>query len=262
MMNTFQAQIPKLPKARVPFKGDLGSLLDMAPSGVHLISPRNATMQGVELLSNALRSNRFMTILGGTQAMLRDARVPILIDEHRARQTLVSPADLKRPQRRWLGQLALELYFAQIFRSDAAVLDLWPSRFGVDADGDAVWRPRPIYVRWDATFQTGLRNVYTGLFLENEARFEHGLAALKLGSAGDALRSHFGDGDQRSVHFESTKLHTMLEEMAMRRRDGRGPLHRNFMAFGLYIAGLYELLESLDRAFDVRNAFARVYRER
>ena len=60
-----------------------------------------------------------------------------------------------------------------------------------DDDGDAVWRPRLIYVRWDARFQTGLRNVYTGLFLENEARFEHGLAALKLGSAGSYVNSAY-----------------------------------------------------------------------
>lgn len=261
-MNTFQAHLPNLTKAHVPIKGDFASLLDMAPSGLALISPRNATFQGVELLSNALSSKRFMSLLGGTQAMLRDARVTILIDEHRARQTLVAPRELKRPQRRWLGQLALELYFAQIFRSDTAVVDLWPSRFGVDANGDAVWRPRPIYVRWDATFQTGLRNVYAGLFLGQESRFEHGIAALKLGSAGEALKSHFGDGDQRSVHFDSAKLQAILQEMAIRRRDRNGPLHRNFMAFGLYITGLYELLESLDRSFDVRNAFARIYRER
>jgi hypothetical protein len=234
----------------------------MAPSGLALVSPRNATFQGAELLSNAINGKRFMSVLGGTQAMLRDARVPILIDDHRAGRTLVAPSDLKRPQRRWLGQLALELYFAQIFRSDMAVVDFWPSRFGVDADGDAVWRPRPIYVRWDATFQTGLRNVYIGLFLENESRFDHGIAALKLGSAGDALRTHFGNGDQRSVYFEAEKLRTMLREMAAKRRDTNDPLHRNFMAFGLYITGLYELLESLDRSFDVRNAFARIYRER
>lgn len=260
-MNTFPAHVPKLTTPHVPFEGDFTSLLDMAPSGLALISPRNATVQGFELLSNALSGKRFMSVLGGTQAMLRDTRVPILIDEHRARQTLVAPRNLKRPQRRWLGQLALELYFAQIFRSDTAVVDLWPSRFGVDADGDAVWRPRPIYIRWDATFQRGLRNVYSGLFLQNDVRFEHGIAALKLGPGGDALRGHFGDGDQRSVRFESAALQTMLQEMATRSRGTRGSLHRNFMAFGLYIAGLYQLLESLDRAFDVRNAFARIYRE-
>jgi hypothetical protein len=64
------------------------------------------------------------------------------------------------------------------------------------------------------------------------------------------------------VYFEAEKLRTMLQEMAAKRRDTNDPLHRNFMAFGLYITGLYELLESLDRSFDVRNAFARIYRER
>ena len=261
-MNTFQTYVPNLARPEAPLKRDLASLLDAAPSGVALISPRNITFQGVELLSNALSSKRFMSVLGGTQAMLRDAHIPILVDEARARRSLLAPAELKRSQRRWLGQLALELYFAQIFRSDMAVVDLWPSRFGVDAAGDAVWCPRPMYLRWDAEFQSGLRDVYSGLFQENEQSLERGLEALKLGTAGEALRRHLGPGDQRSVRFESAKLHAMLREMAARRRGEKGPLHRNFMAFGLYVSGLYELLESLDRSFDVRNAFARVYRER
>lgn len=261
-MNTFQAHVPKLTRPEVRLGGDFASMLEVAPTGLALISPRNVTFQGFELLSNALANTRFMSVLGGTQAMLRDIRVPIVIEEPRGQGSLLAPGELKRPQRRWLGQLALELYFAQIFRSDTAVVDLWPSRFGVDAAGDAVWCPRPIYLRWDAGFQNGLRDVYAGLFLENELRFERGLAALKLGAAGDALRRHFGQGDQRCVRFESATLQAMLQDMANQRRGRRGPLHRNFMAFGLYLSGLYALLESLDRAFDVRNAFVRIYRER
>ncbi len=258
-MITFQAHVPKLTRPE-PLSGDLASLLDMAPTGLSLLSPATITLQGFELLSNALATKRFMSVLGGTQAMLRDIRLPILIDEPRAQRSLASPEELKRPQRRWLGQLALELYFAQIFRSDMAVLDLWPSRFGVDAAGDAVWCPRPIYLRWDAGFQNGLRDVYAGLFLENELRFERGLGALKLGTAGDALKRHFGQGDQRCVRFESATLQAMLQDMADQRSGHRGPLHRNFVAFGVYLLGLYQLLESLDRSFDVRNAFIRIYR--
>ena len=39
-----------------------------------------------------------------------------------------------------------------------------------------------------------------------------------------------------------------------------GALHQNFVAFGLYLASLHELLASLDCTLDVRSAFMRSYR--
>ena len=71
------------------------------------------------------------------------------------------------------------------------------------------------------------------------------------------LTEHLGNGNQRSVRFNSAKLRSTLRGMSVHSRSADDVLHRNFVAFGLYVASLHELLESLDLAFDVRSAFMR-----
>ena len=142
------------------------------------------------------------------------ARIPILIEENRGDRPLLPSADLKRSQRRWLGQIILQLYFAQLFQSDTTVIDLWPSRLGIDAEGDAIWNPRPVYLRWDSDFLAALRDVYAGFFLDDESRFERGIRQLGLGSAGGLLLRHLGHGNQRGVRFSSSHLQSTLREIS------------------------------------------------
>lgn len=237
-------------------------LLKMAPAAIDLVSPRNLAHQGLELLSNAANGRRFESVMTSTQALLRDTRVPVLIDESRGAPVLVQHDALSRAQRRWLGQVALELYFTQLFRSQTAILDLWPSHFGVDDAGDAVWSPRPFYLRWDPTFREGLRNFYAGFFLSNQERLDEGLRQLGLGRSAEPLLAHLGEGNQRSVRFGRTKLDSTLQAMTKVQSPAHGTLHRNFIAFGLCLISLHDLLGSLDLAFDVRSAFIRSCAER
>ncbi|HSN82875.1 MAG TPA: hypothetical protein VLS88_09885 [Polyangiales bacterium] len=253
------------PRVHLPFfhpNTEWNSLLNMAPAAVDLVSPGKLAHQGLELLSNAANARRFESVMTGMQALLRDASVPVLIDESRGAPVLVQHDALSRPQRRWLGQVALELYFTQLFRSDTAILDLWPSHFGADGAGDAVWSPRPLYLRWDPTFRAGLQNVYAGFFLEKQERLDQGLRQLGLGRSAEPLLAHLGEGNQRSVRFGRAKLDSTLQAMASVRPPAHETLHRNFIAFGLCLMSLHELLGSLDLAFDVRAAFMRSCAER
>lgn len=255
-MNPTQAH--RFPQVLRRTRSELGSLLDMVPSSLDLLSPGNLARQSVELFSNAANARRFVTALTSTQFHLREASVPVLV-QHREAPELTPIEELSRSQRRWLGQLALELYFTQLFRSEVAVLDLWPSRFGIDASSDAVWSPRPLYLRWDARFRQGLQDVYAGLFLDDDLRFQHGVLALGLGDSAETLLRHFGEGNQRSVRFSTEALQQTLLGISQRRRHDDEPLHPNFMAFGLYLMSLTTLLEALDMRFDVRAAFKRSY---
>jgi len=241
-------------------KSEWSSLLDLVPAGFDLLSTKQVAHQALELLSNAANANRYASVVGSTQATLRSARIPILVEDNRGERPLVPYADLKRTQRRWLGQVILQLYFAQLFQSDTAVIDLWPSRLGIDAAGDAIWNPRPVYIRWDTSFVAALRDVYAGFFLDDESRFEEGLSQLGLGSAGGLLLRHLGQGNQRGVRFSSSDLQSTLRDISELRLGQPGGLHRNFVAFGLYLASLHEVLESLDCTLDVRSAFMRGYR--
>jgi len=216
--------------------------------------------QTLDLISNGTNNTRFTSVLTRAQADLRAARVPLLVNRHRAHRQLVPPLELKRPRRRWLGQLALELYFTQLFRSDSAILDLSPSRLGVGDAGDAVWCPRPLYVHWDPDFLQGVRDLYAGFFLGDDQRLAYGIQQLGLGSAGGRLLQHLGGDNQRGVRFSVAKLQSTLREISAARTKEDGTLHRNTIAFGLYVASLHELLESLELAFDVRSAFMRTHR--
>jgi hypothetical protein len=259
-MFTNELHIGRMTSLPKPPRSEWKSILSLAPSALAMFPARDMAHQTLDLISNGTNNRRFMSVLIRAQADLRAARVPILVNQHRAHRQLVPPLDLKRPKRRWLGQIALELYFTQLLRSDSAILDLSPSRLGVDDAGDAVWCPRPLYVQWDPDFLQGVRDLYAGFFLGDDQRFGFGIKQLGLGSAGGRLLQHLGGGNQRSVRFSVAKLQSTLREISAARTKEDGTLRGNTIAFGLYVASLHELLESLDVAFDVRSAFMRTHR--
>jgi len=260
-MSAHEINAHHLTTARASGQGEWSSILELIPPAFNLIPPRSLARQGLELILNAANTRRFASVLTDAQIDLRAAGVPIVVTECRGAPPISSHANLTRPQRRWLGQLALELYFAQLFRRESAILDLRPSRVGVDSSSDAVWCPRPLYLQWDPQFLQALRDVYAGFFLGNGERFSEGVSNLGLGSSGTPLLGHLGDGNQRAVRFRATNLRATLGEISALRSVEDARLHGNFAAFGLYVASLHELLESLDLRFDVRSAFMRTYRE-
>ena len=259
-MSSYEIHGSKLFRASARPTNEWLTLLNLVPASFDLLTTKQVARQSFELLSNASNTRRYASVLVATQAALRSARIPILVEKNRGERPLLPHADLKRTQRRWLGQIVLQLYFAQFFQGDTAVIDLWPSRLGVDEAGDAIWNPRPVYVRWDADFATALRDVYAGFFLDDESRFEGGLSRLRLGSAGGLLLRHLGQGSQRGVRFSSSHLQSTLQAIAEQHLGQPGSLHPNFVAFGLYLASFHGLLESLDCTLDVRSAFMRSYR--
>jgi len=259
-MFAHEMHVAKLFRGAPRSKNEWSAIFGLAAPGVDLLPPRKLVHQSLELVRNAASSRRYASVLGTTQATLRRARVPILVQEHRSKSPLMPSANLKRTQRRWLGQLVLQLYFAQLFHNETAVIDLWPSRLGINVEGDAIWMPRPVYLRWDGDFLGALRNVYAGFFADDQAQFRSGLRNLGVEAADGLVLRHLGGGTQRGVRFSTADLHSTLREISDLSSSGAGTLHRNFVAFGLYLASLHELLESLDCSFDVRSAFMRSHR--
>lgn len=114
-------------------------------------------------------------------------------------------------------------------------------------------------MEWQPEFLDGVRNLYGGFYLDDEARFAHGLEQLNLQDSGEALRHHLGSGDQRSVRFETSAFHSSFHDTFVTCRERGVALHRNFLALGIYLVCLYDVLEVLDLEFDVRGAFERVH---
>lgn len=239
-MAASELHVPRPMRSQAPQSGDWTSTLGILPSALNLFSPRALGRHGLRLASNA-------------------SNVPVIVKPNQEPRDNRPTRELTRPQRRWLGQVALEVYFRQIFRSEAALVDLWPSRFGVDVAGDAVWHPRPIFARWDPFFVQALRAVYVGFFLGDEEYFDAGLHRIGLGAAAKLLLGHLGEGNQRSVRFRTEELKSTIRSVSALRRPEDAALHDNFITLGLLLGALHRLLESLESSFNVRSAFMRSY---
>ncbi len=228
----------------------------VSPSFLDVIPLSHLFQQGREMVSNAADGGRFRTVRQETEALLRARGMSITIGE--APDHTPPLEELPEDARRSLGQTALEIYFTQLMQSETSILDLRGVRWSLDAGtADRHWFPRPFYLHWQPDFLGPVRDLYTGFYHEDQARFDGALEALGLSSAGDVLNSHFGDGDQRSVRFRAEVFHSSFHEVFVRCRDDGVSLHRNFLALGIYLACLYDLLETLDLEFDVRRAFER-----
>ena len=229
-------------------------LLDFVSPALFDVMPVHALLaQGKELASNAT-GRSVDPVRASIQRRLEAMDIPVRIVPNQSFEA--SPPETHRD----LGQRALEIYFAQLFGHDETLLDLRLACWSQEAPAAIpTWGPRPLWIRWDPDYLAGVRDLYLGFYRDDEAAYIRGIRALGLGEAGDVLRAHFGEGDQRAVRFDSAVFQTTFHEVFVRCRDEGIQLHRNFLALGVYLATLYDLLEGLDQTFDVRSAFDRAH---
>lgn len=155
------------------------------------------------------------------------------------------------------AQQLLEIYFFQILCQDSAILDLRYQAFS--SEGSAMsWEPSALYLEWDPDFIAPLRDIYAGFYGDNNSAFNDGLAALNLLPARDIFIQHFGMGDQRTTDFKLSHFHDTFHQTFTRCHEHGVQLHGNFLGLGLMLACLYEHLETLGVACDVRQAYEQV----
>ena len=213
--------------------------------------------QGKEFVSNGSDGERFEKTRGSIAAALDAAGIGVVLQDG----SPVSAEPLKElPEsaRREAGQRILEVYFAQLFAGDDTILDLRAESFYARPGQALHWVPGAFYIHWQPEFLEGVRNLYGGFYLDDDARFERGLRELSLEDSGDALVRHLGSGDQRRVRFDTSAFHSSFHETFMSCVENGVSLHRNFLALGIYLVCLYDALESVDLELDVRDAFERV----
>lgn len=219
----------------------------LSPSFFDVVPARELRRVLGTLSGNYMRPRRFRDVVQTRDEHLARARVPVSLGPDR-----VPPA-----VEGGIGDAILELYFHQIYAGDTAILDVRSNAFRPNADG-LRWRPASIYLQWDPEFLDALRRLYRGYYGGDEREFEGALAHLRLEPARDIFLSHFGSGDQREVAFDMATFHDTFHEAFVACREGGEQLHGDFIGLGLYLATLYEHLESVGGAWDVRAAWARV----
>ncbi|MGB5348834.1 MAG: hypothetical protein WBN10_04500 [Polyangiales bacterium] len=234
--------------------------MDYASPALFEVMPLRALLaQGKEFVSNGSDARRYAKVRESIASSLHARGLDVELGTQDDNAKGLSPLGLSEPFRRETGHRILEIYFTQIFAGLDTILDLRPDSFSTTEGSTLHWRPKAFYVQWQPEFVTGLRDLYAGFYLDDEPRFESGLLQLGLQDSGDALLSHLGSGDQRSVRFETSAFHTSFHDTFLACRDRGVALHRNFLALGIYLVCLYDVLESLDLEFDVRGAFERSY---
>lgn len=153
------------------------------------------------------------------------------------------------------GRAVLGAYFVGLWSPSPTVLDLRHDRFS-DSAGELLWNPAPLWFEWDAEFIEALRELYAGFYDDAPSRFRAALRELSLSGAEDVMRKHFAPSE--AVRFDTASFRATFHEVFVKCRDDGVRLHPDFVPLGLYLATLYEHLEQLDRAFDVREVFERV----
>lgn len=154
------------------------------------------------------------------------------------------------------GAAILQLYFAQVLGTEPFLLDLRRESFA-SSDERLLWSPAPYFVQFDSGFQAALADVYKGFYGEDDAQFRAGLRELGLSAVEDHFRRHFGEGSQREVTFEVEHFRETFMSIFEECRRQDIALHHNFIALGMALASLYEHLDALGAAYDVRAAFER-----
>lgn len=229
---------------------------------IELVSPRtfevmplgNARHQFTELAGNYVKKKRFAQAVDTRRRLMegRDLQVRLL-DQNDALtgEPTSTQAD---------GQVLLELYFHQIYAGEWTILDLRHSQFRRTTDG-LVWQPNRFHIQWQPEFLATLRRLYTGFYTDDDAMFRSALQQFHIDVAEKSFREHFGTGRQQSVSFDLVHFRETFQKVFRQCKEAGVELHPNFIGLGFYLATLYEHLETLGGAFDVRSAFFSVYRD-
>lgn len=210
------------------------------------VFPVSRMMQAARALTSNYRDrDGFERAVDQRDAALRTRDIPVRI---RADRQTTGETDVED------GQTLLILYFQQLFDDTPTLLDLRRERFDATDDG-LVWSPTRYYIDWDEEFIEAVRALYDGFYTGDDDEFEAGLAALHLSGTGDLFENHFGEGDQRAVHFDVEHFHDSFTAILSRCVEMDRSLHYQFAPLGLYLASLYDHLDQLGGTYDVREAF-------
>lgn len=168
------------------------------------------------------------------------------------------------------GEAILELYFLQVLVGKTIFLDLRPGRFKEETGG-LIWSPNGLHCDFKNDFQTGLVNLYSGFYQNDQDSYEKGLAQIGLISESDTqeeraemmriFNDHFGDGDQEAVKFEMKHFVDSFHQIFDRIFHQHKKLSEDFVYLGIYLVTLYLNLEKNGEALNVRAAFNRAYQK-
>jgi hypothetical protein len=154
----------------------------------------------------------------------------------------------------WRGAQIAELYFRQLFSDGPCLLDLRATAFSSRGQ-TLLWSPASWVTEWSRDFIEPLREIYSGFYGHDDARFRRGLAALSLTHSEDLFREQFGE-NQAEVLFQVQSFIDVFHRVFVRCKRAGTKLHPDFIPLGIYLAALYDHEQELHAKVDVARAFA------
>jgi len=223
----------------------------LSPSLLRVVPPGPLLAELRRLGSLSRSPAALARAVAGRRASIAAAGLPIRIGAPAGAVARAAPAD---PTAR--GQRVLELYFHQLFADadGSTLLDLRYARFA-DEGAALAWSPSGLLADLGDVFLRAVRALYRGFYRGDDALFREGLAALGLTEAEAAIRSQFGEGQQRAVAFSLRDFQQKSLEVLLRCQATGSRIDPGFLPLGLLLATLYEHLEALGVPFDVRAAY-------
>jgi len=153
-----------------------------------------------------------------------------------------------------LGQVALELYFRQLFQANLWNLDLAPERFYL-TEQTLTWSPKPLFWKVDPHFAESIQKMYLGFYCSQMPLFEEGLNNIHLLPAKDVFLEYFGHEDQTQTCFELKKFQKAFDRIFGICLESQIQLPPDFLALGILMLTLYQNLESSGLTYNIKNIF-------
>ena len=182
-----------------------------------------------------------------------------------------SPLDCpSKPLTKEDGEKILKVYFAQFYGNAPAVhLDMRASSFC--SNDSFLWMPSKLHYTFSASFVEGVRSLYEGFYLDDDAKFERGLSLLGIlrdsfsneqkKEVVSIFHSHFGEGKIHPVKFSLKKLQESFNTIFSYFLKEDIPLNPEFAVLGAMLVTLYLTLESIPNELSARDAFVEVARK-
>ncbi len=203
-----------------------------------------------QLTRESVQESRQASFASSLSQQLPSWGLPLTLAEAKT-ESRVEPREAPWTQ----ADVLLRLYFAQILHEDSACLDLRFRSFRKEGE-QWIWQPRYFVWTWSPDFLEALRSVYSGFYEKKDELFRAGLRELNLLHAEERFRAHFGGDEQGAHRFSLKDFRTTFHEIFVSCREHAVRLPPEFLPFGLYLITLYEHLEQLGGAYDVRSAYS------
>lgn len=219
------------------------------------VSPKALTKSTTTLIANRFKKKRFLKEQKLLAAKIKEKLEGVVLIDQATKGINLQKFNSKTKKQ--IGEAILRLYFFQLMHSSFCVLDFNLHTFSWQKD-KLLWNPETLWYSWKESFLDAVREVYFGFYLNNQKRYDQGIKALGLDGTQALFAKHFGLGDQTKVIFRQKDFLDSFHEIFLCCQKNKLKIDPQLIVLGVYLANLYQSLEKLGQAYDVRGAFLEV----